>query len=126
MVRSKAVHFFQKKNENIFLKIICYCICFTFSKKSKKSCDARFFRSKAVHRFFSDFLKKVKKMEKSAFFSLFSLWSQRHFHIFHLIEHRVKVVKKDVKKKHKKNGFRFLKLFFKNENWTFIFVYFLI
>jgi len=24
----------------------------------------------------------------------------------------------------KKKGFRFLKLFFKNENWTFIFVHF--
>ena len=126
MVRSKAVHFFQKKNENIFFEIICYCICFTIWKKTKKSCDARFFRSKAVHRNFSDFLKKVKKMGKSAFFSLFFLWSQRHFHIIHLIEYHAKHAKKVAKKKHKKNGFRFLKLFFKNENWTFIFVHFLI
>jgi len=126
MVRSKAVHFFQKKNENIFFEIICYCICFTISKKLKKSCDARFFRSKAVHRFFFDFLKKVKKMGKSAFFPLFFLWSQRHFHIIRLIEYHAKREKKVTKKKHKKNGFRFLKLFFKNENWTFIFVHLLI
>jgi hypothetical protein len=32
--------------------------------------------------------------------------------------------KKGLKKNVKKKGFRFLKLFFKNENWTFIFVHF--
>jgi hypothetical protein len=32
--------------------------------------------------------------------------------------------KKGRKKKRKKKGFHFLKLFFKNENWTFIFVHF--
>jgi len=93
-------------------------------KKMEKSCDARFFRSKAVHRFFSDFLKKDKKMGKSAFFSLFSLWSQHHFHIIRLIEYHAKHAKNVTKKKHKKKGFCFLKLFFKNENWTFIFVHF--
>jgi hypothetical protein len=95
-------------------------------KKSKKSCDARFFRSKTVHRIFFDFLKKVKKMGKSAFFPLFFLWSQDHFHIIRLIEHRVKFGICGSKKKHKKKGFQFLKLFFKNENWTFIFVHLLI
>ena len=93
-------------------------------KKTEKSCDARFFRSKTVHRNFSDFLKKVKKMGKNAFFPFFFLWSRHHFTLFVLIEYHAKVVKKYVKKKHKKNGFRFLKLFFKNENWTFIFVHF--
>jgi len=95
-------------------------------EKVKKSCDARFFRSKTVHRIFFDFLKKVKKMGKNAFFPLFFLWSQRHFHIIHLIEYHAKHAKKVVKKKHKKKGFCFLKLFFKNENWTFIFVHLLI
>jgi len=94
--------------------------------KTEKSCDARFFRSKTVHRNFFDFLKKVKKMGKSAFFPLFFLWSQSHFHIIRLIEHRVKFGICGSKKKHKKNGFHFLKLFFKNENWTFIFVHLLI
>jgi hypothetical protein len=32
--------------------------------------------------------------------------------------------KSRLKKMSKKKGFRFLKLFFKNENWTFIFVHF--
>jgi hypothetical protein len=39
---------------------------------------------------------------------------------FNIIKCEKKCRKKNVKKK----GFRFLKLFFKNENWTFIFVHF--
>jgi hypothetical protein len=102
MVRSKAVHFFEKKIKIFLFFLFCYCRCFEFTKNAKKSRDARFFRSKTVHQKFSDFLKKVKKMGKSAFFPLFFLWSHDHF----------------------RKGFQFLKLFFKNENWTFIFVHF--
>ena len=124
MVRSKTVHHFSKKNKIFLFFFICDGLWFAFIKKHEKSCDARFFRSKTVHRIFSDFLKKVKKMGKFAFFSLFSLWSRCIFHIFHLIEYRSKCVKIYVKKNSKKKGFHFLKLFFKNENWTFIFVHF--
>ena len=104
MVRSKAVHFFQKKNENIFFNFFCYCICFTFSKKSGKNRDARFFRSKAVHDFFSDFLKKVEKIGKNEFFSLFSLWSQGHFHQFRHYHLSCKRCKNRRQKKTQKKG----------------------
>jgi hypothetical protein len=79
MVRSKAVHFFKKKIKIFWFFLFCYCRCFAFTKNAKKSCDARFFRSKTVHQNFSDFLKKVKKMGKSAFFLEKCLWSQDHF-----------------------------------------------
>jgi hypothetical protein len=36
----------------------------------------------------------------------------------------LKILKYTQKKMSKKNDFHFLKLFFKNENWTFIFVHF--
>jgi hypothetical protein len=38
--------------------------------------------------------------------------------------YRVKIFKIYSKKNRKKNDFHFLKLFFLNENWTFIFVHF--
>jgi len=48
-------------------------------------------------------------------------------HIFvqsRIIIYHAKLRKKCLKKMSKKKGFHFLKLFFKNENWTFIFVHF--
>jgi len=44
--------------------------------------------------------------------------------LFDLTDYHAKCAKKSRQKKHKKKGFHFLKLFFKNENWTFIFVHF--
>ena len=82
MVRSKAVHFFKKKIKIFYYYFFRYCECSDCMKMSKKSCDARFFRSKTVHQNFFDFLKKVKKMGKSVFFPEKCLWSQDHFHTF--------------------------------------------
>jgi hypothetical protein len=125
MVRSKAVHFFEKKIKIFLFFLFCYCRCFEFTKNAKKSRDARFFRSKTVHQKFSDFLKKVKKMGKSAFFPLFFLWSHDHFRTLWSYRLSCKTCEKSRQKKtQKKKGFQFLKLFFKNENWTFIFVHF--
>ena len=112
MVRSKTVHHFFQKMKIYFLKIICYYGCIACMKKSKKSCDARFFRSKTVHQIFFDFLKKVKKMGKSAFFPLFFLWSQSIFYIFALTVYHVNLLQSAFKKECKKKGFSFLKLFF--------------
>ena len=79
MVRSKTVHHFLKKIKIFYYYFFRYCECSDCMKMSKKSRDARFFRSKTVHQNFSDFLKKVKKMGKSAFFPEKCLWSQDHF-----------------------------------------------
>lgn len=53
-----------------------------------------------------------------SFFPIFFLWSQPHFYVFTLTDYHAKLVKNAFKKKCKKKGFSFLKLFFKNRKWT--------
>ena len=114
MVRSKAVHFFKKKIKIFLFFLFCYWECSDCMKMSKKSCDARFFRSKTVHQKFSDFLKKVKKMEKNAFFQEKCLWSQVHFHTFWSYWLSCKTCEKDRQKKtQKKRDFVFWNSFLK-------------
>ena len=125
MVWSKALLFSWKKITFFYFYFFCYWICSDIRKNVEKSCDARFFGDKTVLRFFFGFQKKVEKIGKNAFFSEKSLWSQVHFYNkthYHLS--CKKNEKSRLKKMSKKKGFRFLKLFFKNENWTFIFVHF--
>jgi hypothetical protein len=80
MVRSKTVHHFLKKIKIFYYYFFRYCECSDCMKMSKKSRDARFFRSKTVHQIFFYFLKKVKKMGKSVFFLEKRLWSRAPFH----------------------------------------------
>ena len=114
MVRSKAVHFFEKKIKIFLFFLFCYCGCFAFTKNAKKSRDARFFRSKTVHQKFSDFLKKVKKMGKNAFFPEKCLWSQVHFRTLWSYWLSCKTREKDRQKKtQKKRDFVFWNSFLK-------------
>ena len=64
-------------------------------------------KSEQIH--FSDFFQV---------FSIFSLWSRSRFCFFVLTDYHVKLIKNAFKKKCKKKGFSFLKLFFKNQKWT--------
>jgi len=79
MVRSKTIHFSEKKITFFYFYFFCYWLWFDFKKKVEKSCDARFLGDKTVLRFFFGFQKKVGKITFFAFFSEKSLWSQDHF-----------------------------------------------
>ena len=79
MVRSKTIHFSEKKITFFYEKKYCDWKCFDIENKDEKSCDARFLGDKTVLRFFFGFQKKVGKITFFAFFSEKSLWSQDHF-----------------------------------------------
>ena len=79
MVRSKTIHFSEKKITFFYEKKYCYWKCFDIEKKDEKICDARFLGDKTVLRFFFGFQEKVEKITFFAFFSKKSLWSQDHF-----------------------------------------------
>jgi hypothetical protein len=68
--------------------------------------------------FYTPLKNNLKKSIFSHVFSIFSLWSQPHFCFFALTDYHVKLIKNAFKKKCKKKGFSFLKLFFKNRKWT--------
>jgi amino acid transporter len=92
---------------------------------TKKSADARFFGP--FHKFFlffkmSKIQKKRKNVPKIAFFLMlccafcYILMLPEMILYFHFMSQY---------KNTKKHGKKYLKLFLKNENWTFIFVHFL-
>ena len=115
----------RKKRAFYFRKIPDHA-CFHYLKKHEKKCWCSFF---SVHLLvFLDFLKmsKIGKMSEKSCFSKFFLMLCGVFSnifvlyimltIFYFVPQN-----KNLKKREKK----LLKLFFKNEKWTFIFVHFL-
>jgi hypothetical protein len=125
MVRSWALLFLWKKNTFFWKCFPPYYRCFEFKKNVEKSCDARFFGAKTVLRIFLGFSEKSRKKRKKCVFFEKKLMVSGPFSLnvalpFNIRKSIFLVRKKSVKKK----GFHFLKLFFKNENWTFIFVHF--
>ena len=104
MVRSKTIHFSEKKITFFYFYFFCYWLWFDFEKKVEKSCDARFLGDKTVLRFFLGFQEKVEKITFFAFFSEKSLWSHDRFHKKSRYLLSCKTSKKQGQKKCQKKG----------------------
>ena len=104
MVRSKTIHFSEKKITFFYFYFFCYWLCKDFKKKVEKSCDARFLGDKTVLRFFLGFQEKVEKITFFAFFSEKSLWSHDRFHKKSRYLLSCKTSKKQGQKKCQKKG----------------------
>jgi hypothetical protein len=114
----KKNHFFLK---NIFLLLE---MLWLWKKYRKKLWCSFFWGQNGPEKFFEFSEKRSKKSEKCVFFEKKLMVSGPFSHKVMLAFTIIKCEKNVSKKNVKKKGFHFLKLFFKNENWTFIFVHF--
>ena len=117
--------FFMKKN-HFFLKIFFSLLqMLWFQKKRRKKLWCSFFWGQNGPENFLGFLKKSQKNRKKYVFFEKMLMVSGPFSLNVVLPFDViKSIFQVRKKRSKKKGFHFLKLFFKNENWTFIFVHF--
>ena len=117
--------FFMKKN-HFFLKVFFPTLLMHCSrKKMRKKLWCSFFWGQNGPENFFGFLEKSRKNRKKCVFFGKKLMVSDPFSPNIILSFIMQKCKKNVSKKSvKKKGFRFLKLFFKNENWTFIFVHF--
>ena len=119
-------YFFLKKKSAFFIfNYFCHHKCFDFMKKCRKNLWCSFFWGQNGPEKFFEFSEKSRKNRKKCVFfekklMVLGPFSHKVVLAFTIIKCEKNVSKKNVKKK----GFHFLKLFFKNENWTFIFVHF--
>ena len=125
MVRSLALLFSWKKIIFFLKKDFRDWKCIDIEKNVENFCDARFFGDKVTLRFFLRFQKKSRKNRKKCVFFEKKLMVSPTFSSKVMLSFIMQKCKKRCSKKNvKKNDFHFLKLFFLNENWTFIFVHF--
>ena len=125
MVRSKALLFSWKKitfffeKNNMLLKMH-----WLFKKHRKKLWCSFFWGQNDPEKFFGFSKKSPKNQKKCVFFEKKLMVSDPFCQNVALSFIMQKCEKNVWKKMSKKNDFHFLKLFFKNENWTFFFVHF--
>jgi hypothetical protein len=125
MVWSKALLFFRKKNHFFYEKKILLLYMVRFRKKWQKKLWCSFFWGQNGPEIFFWFSEKSRKNRKKCVFFGKKLMVSGPFCQKVVLPFIIRKVYFFVQKKmSKKNDFHFLKLFFKNENWTFIFVHF--
>ena len=112
MVRSKTIHFSEKKITFFYEKKYCDWKCFDIEKKDEKSCDARFLGDKTVLRFFLVFKKKSKKSRFLRFFRKKAYGLRTILLKGRVIIYHAKLPKNKVKKNVKKKGFSFFETLF--------------
>ena len=117
--------FFMKKNHFFFENIFLLLEMLWLWKKCQKKLWCSFFGGQNGPEKIFEFSEKSRKNRKKCVFFGKKLMVSRTFSPKVVLSFIVIKCEKNVSKKNvKKKGFHFLKLFFKNENWTFIFVHF--
>jgi hypothetical protein len=125
MVRSNALLFCEKKSPFFIFNYFCHCKCFDFMKKCRKKLWCSFFWGQNDPENFFGFSEKSRKNRKKCVFFEKMLMVSPPFSSKVALPVIMQKCENNVwKKMSKKKVFHFLKLFFLNENWTFIFVHF--
>ena len=121
----QSATFFMKKKHFFYTFICCLLKLHWLWVNSQKKMWCSFFWGQNGPENFFEFSKKNQKNRKKCIFfekMLMVSWPFSHFMVLLITVWKSKFI--GPKKNTKKKGFQFLKLFFKNENWTFIFVHF--